>query len=187
MRNGAVFLDRDGTINETKRGNLKTPRELKLVPGAGQSVQKLNKLGFKVIIITNQPVIARGLATKKEVERINAALTEKLSKRGAHIDAIYYCPHHPEATLRKYRKRCYCRKPNIGLIQKAIRKFKIDKRDSFIIGDSTGDVLAGKRARLTTILVKTGQGGLDGKHKVKPDIVVSNISEAVRFIAKIKP
>jgi histidinol-phosphate phosphatase family protein len=177
----AVFLDRDGTINK-EVDNLRSVKQLRLLPGVTEAIKKLNKLGCLVVVVTNQPVVARGLATEGEVDEIHAVLLKRLAKKGARIDAIYYCPHHPEASIKRYRLSCRCRKPNIGMLLKAIKKFKISPKDSFIIGDRTADILTGKRAGLRTILLKTGYAGQDGKYNIKPDLVVKNISEAVRRI-----
>ena len=177
----AVFLDRDGTIIQEK-DNLKNVRQLKLLPGAAQAIKTLNKTGFLVIIITNQPVVARGWITENHLKKIHDILLERLQKSGASVDGVYYCPHHPEANLKKYRKKCNCRKPNIGLIKKAARKFSVSLKGSFIVGDSTRDILAGNRAGLKAILVKTGYAGKDGKYKAKPDFIVKNLKEAVKII-----
>lgn len=179
----AVFLDRDGTINR-EVDVLSDVKDLRLLPQAAEAIRKLNRLGFLVIIITNQPVIARGWLTEKEVDEVHALLLRRLKNRGAKIDAVYYCPHHPEANLKKYRIRCRCRKPNIGMIKKAIRRFNINYRKSFLVGDSTRDILAGKKAGLTTILVKTGYAGKDGKYEVKSDFTVRNLLDAVRVIKR---
>lgn len=183
----AVFLDRDGTINR-EVDVLRSACELRILRGAAKAIRALNKLGFLVVVITNQAVVARGWIKEKGVDRIHAVLVNRLKKRGAQIDAIYYCPHHPQANLKKYRLRCRCRKPNIGMILKAAKKLGIKIRGSFMVGDTTRDILAGKRARLKTILVKTGYGGEDGYHKnVKPDYVAKNLLEAVRIIKNLKP
>lgn len=186
MRSRAVFLDRDGTINRKagKLGVLKDVRELRVFPGAVKAIKQLNKSGFLVVVITNQVVIARGWRTEKELDQIHAVLIKRLAKKGAKIDAIYYCPHHPEATLKRYRLRCSCRKPNIGMITKAAKKFGINLRRSFLVGDTTRDILAGRRAGLTTILVKTGEGGKDGKYKAKPRFIAKDLLEAARIIKK---
>ncbi|MDO8664767.1 MAG: HAD-IIIA family hydrolase [Candidatus Liptonbacteria bacterium] len=181
--NRAVFLDRDGVINR-EVDVLRNIKQLKLLPDAAKAVEKINKLGFLAVILTNQPVIARGWLTEKDVEKINAVLIKRLGKKNAKIDAIYYCPHHPNANLKKYRMKCSCRKPNTGLIKKATKEFKIDIKKSFMVGDRTADILAGKRAGLKTILVKTGYAGKDGKHKIEPDFVAKNISCAVEIIKK---
>ena len=181
--NKAVFLDRDGTINR-EVDVLRDVRQLRVLPGAADAIKKINKLGFLAVVITNQPVVARGWRTEKELDEIHAVLIKRLARKNARLDAIYYCPHHPEANLKKYRLRCRCRKPNIGMITKAVKKFKINIKKSFIIGDSTRDVLTGKRAGLKTILVKTGYAGRDGKYNVKPRFIAKNLKEAVEIIRK---
>lgn len=184
MSQKAVFLDRDGVINR-EVDVLRNLKQLRLLPGAAQAIRQLNKLGFLIIVVTNQPVIARGWLTEKEVGAIHNVLIKRLAQKGAGIDAIYYCPHHPNANLKEYRCNCRCRKPNIGLIKKAVKKFKINVKISFMIGDSTRDILAGKRAGLKTILVETGYAGKDGKYDVKPDFRIKNLSEAIKIIKKI--
>ncbi|MDO8469642.1 MAG: HAD family hydrolase [bacterium] len=179
----AVFLDRDGTINR-EVNVLRDVRQLRLLPGAAKAIKKLNQLRLLVVVITNQPVIARGWLTEKEVEYIHDVLIRRLAKRGAKIDAIYYCPHHPNANLKKYRIRCRCRKPGIGMIQKAVREFGIDPRASWVIGDSGRDVAAGKKAGVRTILVATGYGGKDIDYGAKPDFVARNLQAAVRIITR---
>lgn len=181
----AVFLDRDGTIiKEVGDLTLKDIKRAKFFPKAVEAIKTLNRLGFLVVIVTNQPVVARGLATEKEVDEIHAILVRRLAKKGAKIDAVYSCPHHPEATLPKYRVRCRCRKPNIAMILKAAKKFGIGLKKSFIIGDRTADIAAGNRAGMKVILVKTGYAGKDGKFKGRPDFVAKNLSEAVKIIKK---
>ncbi len=179
----AVFLDRDGTINKEVE-YLRDLGRLRILPGAGRAIAKLNRLGFLVVIVTNQPVVARGWLDEKELDEIHAILIRRLKKDGAKIDAVYYCPHHPKANLKKYRLFCRCRKPNIGMITKAVKKFKINIKKSFMVGDSTRDILTGKRVGLKTILVKTGYGGQDGKYKIRPDFVAKNLLGAVKIVSK---
>jgi len=183
-KNRAVFLDRDGTINR-EVDVLRRLSQLKIFPKVAEAIRKLNKIGFLVVVITNQAVVARGWLTEKEIDKIHAVLIKRLAKYGAKIDAIYYCPHHPSANLKKYRLRCRCRKPNPGMILKAIKKYHIDRKKSFMIGDTTRDTLAGKRAGLKTIIVRTGYGGKDGYHKnVKPDFVAKNLYAAASIVKK---
>lgn len=177
----AVFLDRDGTINR-EVNILRNIRQFRLLPRAAKAIKKLNQLGFLVVVITNQPVIARGWLTEKEVDNIHNVLIQRLARCAAKIDAIYYCPHHPNANLKRYRIKCRCRKPNIGMIQKAIREFKIDPRTSWVIGDSGCDVVVGKRVRMKTILVETGYGGKNIEYGVSPDFVAHNLQAAVTII-----
>lgn len=182
----AIFLDRDGTINR-EVDNLRNVRELKILPHVARAISQLNRLGFLVIVISNQPVVARGWLSEQGVDEINNVLLKRLAKKDARIDAIYYCPHHPNANKQKYCANCRCRKPNIGMIQKAVKYFKIDLNKSFFIGDSTRDMLAGSRAGVKTILVKTGYGGNDKMYKVKPDAIAKNLYEAVTIIKKWQP
>jgi mannose-1-phosphate guanylyltransferase / phosphomannomutase len=180
----AIFLDRDGTIIRQVE-LLHKPSDVKLLPGAARAIAAFNKLGYLTVIVTNQPVIARGIIGSEEVDQIHALLINRLGKRGAKIDAVYFCPHHPKANVKKYRMTCKCRKPEIGMILQAAKKYHIDLRKSFMIGDSTRDILAGNRAKLTTLLVKTGHGGEDvWQFEGKPDFVVKNLGEAARIIKK---
>lgn len=179
----AVFLDRDGVINR-EVDNLKSLNQLRLLPQAASAIKKINKRGFLVIIITNQPVVARGWITENELQAIHQVLLSRLAKKGAKIDAIYYCPHHPNANVLIYRKVCADRKPGVGLVKKAAEKFKISLKNSFFIGDSTRDIQTAKNAGLKSILVKTGFGGKDKKYQVIPDFMADNLPEAVLYILK---
>ncbi len=182
--NRAVFLDRDGVINR-EVDVLRSIKQLRLLPNAARAIKKINNLGFLAVIVTNQPVIARGWLTEKEVEEIHAVLGKRLKIGGAKIDAIYSCPHHPNANLKKYRMECSCRKPNTGLIKKAAKELNINLKKSFMVGDRTADILAGKRAGLKTILVKTGYAGKDGRYQVNPDFTAKNLLEAGEIIKKV--
>lgn len=179
----AVFLDRDGTINR-EVDVLRNLKQLRILPGTAKAIRKLNLLGFLVIVVTNQSVVARGWLTEKGLDRIHAVLLGRLRRGGGKLDAIYYCPHHPNANLKKYRLECRCRKPNVGLIARALKDFKIDPKKSFMVGDGTRDILTGKRAGLKTILVKTGYAGRDGKHHVQPDFTARNLAQAIKIISK---
>lgn len=180
----AVFIDRDGTIIRQVE-LLHKVSQIKLFPDAAKAIRGMNRLGYLVIVVTNQPVVARGIIGPREVDRIHAVLLGRFARKGAKIDAVYYCPHHPQANIKKYRTECACRKPNIGMIMKAAKKFNIDLRKSFMIGDSTRDVLAGNRAKMKTILVRTGHGGKDmWQFKSKPDFIVPNIGAAAVIINK---
>ena len=183
----AVFLDRDGTIiHELDNMRLSDLPRMRFFQKAAESIKILNKLGFLVIVVTNQPVVSRGWATEKEVDRIHAVLIQRLAKKGAKIDAVYFCPHHPNADIPKYRKHCRCRKPNLGMIIKAVKRFNIDLKKSFLVGDRTADIAAGNRAGLKMILVKTGYAGKDGKHEGKPDFTARNLKEAVEMIKNLE-
>ena len=180
----AVFLDRDGTIIRQVE-LLHKPSEVWLLPQAVRAIKIFNRLGCAVIVVTNQPVVARGLITPKEVDCIHASLVDRLKKQGAIIDAIYFCPHHPEATVKKYRIVCACRKPNPGMILKAARQHHIDLKRSFFVGDSTRDVAAANRAKVKMILVRTGHGGADKwQFKGKADFTAKNLLDAARIVKK---
>lgn len=182
----AVFLDRDGTLIKQVE-LMHAIKDLEVLPGVPESVAKLNGLGFLIAIVTNQPVIARGVANIEDIEKLHGELLNRISEKGGRIDAVYFCPHHPEATLEQYRLRCDCRKPEPGMILKGLRELKADPGRSFMIGDAVIDVVAGKKAGLKTILVKSGPGhaGLDKKYPdVSPDWEVADLVEAVEIISR---
>ncbi|MFC2162573.1 D-glycero-beta-D-manno-heptose 1,7-bisphosphate 7-phosphatase [Candidatus Altiarchaeota archaeon] len=181
----AIFLDRDGVINEEK-DLLHTIEDFELIDGSAEAVRKINRAGYLCIVITNQPVVARGLCTIREVELIHNKMETLLGRRGAKLDAIYYCPHHPDKGYPEedtaYKIDCECRKPKIGMIMKAAREFNIDMDGSYMIGDSSRDILAGANAHLTTVCVKTGHAGADGKYEIKPDYTYASLLDAVESL-----
>jgi histidinol-phosphate phosphatase family protein len=183
----AVFLDRDGTLNE-ERSFLAHAADLELVAGAGPALRRLRAAGYLLIVVTNQPVIARGDATEAELADIHAKLDWELGKEGAFVDAVYYCPHHPDAGFPGERPElkiaCDCRKPGTGLIDAACRDFAIDRAASWMVGDSTRDVELARRAGLRSVLVRTGNGGADGRYEVRADHVVADIAAAAELIAQ---
>ncbi len=181
--NKAVFLDRDGVIVR-EVDKLHRLDQLRILPGAAKAIREINRLGYLAIVITNQAVVARGWITEAGVDEIHAVMIKRLSRQDAKIDAVYYCPHHPNADLKKYRLVCRCRKPNPGMILTALKKFNIDRRRSFMVGDKTGDILAGRRAGLKTILVATGYGGKDDQHEARPDFAAKDLKQAVAVIKK---
>ena len=154
----AIFLDRDGTINK-HIGFLRKPEELELLPGAAEAIRKINTSGFLAIVITNQPVIARGEVTVEELNTIHDKLETMLGREGAYIDGLYYCPHHPdkgfEGEVPELKIDCDCRKPKPGLILRAAKDFNIDLGSSWMIGDGKNDVGAGKNAGCRTGLIGT--------------------------------
>jgi len=181
----AVFLDRDGTIIRQIE-LLHKPSQLKIFPDAAKAIRVFNELGYVTVIVTNQPVVARGIIGPKEVDHIHAVLIDRLAKKGGKIDAVYFCPHNPKANVKKYRIVCKCRKPAPGMILQAAKEHGIDLKKSFLIGDSTQDVLAAKRAKVKMILVRTGHGGKDPwQYKGKPDYTVKNLSAAAKIIEKL--
>jgi len=139
----AAFLDRDGVLN-VDHGYTFKPDDLELMPTAAAAVRLLNEAGFFVIVVSNQSGVARGFFTEAAVERFNAHLQEALRAQGARIDAIYYCPHHPEGTVKALAIRCACRKPQPGMLEQAARDRPIDRGRSFLIGDKDDDIAAAR-------------------------------------------
>lgn len=180
----AVFLDRDGTIIRHV-DFLTHAKQMRLLPGAAKAIRQLNGLGYLVIIITNQPVISRGLITEEGIRKLHALLMSRLAKKGARIDGVFFCPHHPDAKSKRYGIKCNCRKPEPGMILDAIKQCNGNPKESFMIGDAIIDCVAGGRAGVKTILVKTGPGHkrLDEQYAhIKPHCVARDLREAVRYI-----
>lgn len=175
----AIFLDRDGTINKYV-GFVRKKEEFELLPHVSETIRKFNELGFLVIIITNQPVIARGEVSYEELEVIHNKMETLLGNDGAYVDAIYYCPHHPDkgfdGEIVDLKIDCDCRKPKPGLIFKAAEDFNIDLENSWMIGDSENDIVAGKRAGCKTILVN------ENYNDYKQDFYVTDIKEILNII-----
>lgn len=154
-----IFLDRDGTLNEEVH-YLHKPEDLKLLPGVEQAVRRFNEAGYQVVVVTNQAGVARGYYTEQDVIELHAYLNRILKEEGAHVDAFYYCPHHPEYGIGPYKTECRCRKPGIGMFEQAEQAFKdgINKEESYMIGDKLLDVEAGHRYGVRSVLVGTGYG-----------------------------
>ena len=152
----AIFLDRDGTINKYV-GYLRTPEQFELLEGAGEAIRKINLSGYLAIVVTNQPVIARGEVTVDGLQQIHNKMETMLGKEGAYLDGVYYCPHHPDkgfaGEVEELKIVCECRKPKAGLLLQAAKDFNIDLSQSWMIGDSENDVLAGKNAGCKTALI----------------------------------
>jgi len=190
----AVFLDRDGVINEIvyfpELGLLDSPlnpRQFKLLPNVPRAIRIFNKLDLKVVIASNQPGIAKGKTTKKLFEKIRLKMIRGLEKGGARIDAEYYCFHHPSAKYVKFRANCNCRKPKPGLFLRAAKDFGLDLSRSYAIGDNLMDVEAGKTAGCKTFLIGYLKCDLCKFIKdtgVKPDFIVPSLLHAARLIKK---
>lgn len=181
----AAFIDRDGTINQ-EVNHLNRPDQLKLIPGSGDALRLLNRAGVLAVGVTNQPVLARGDVNWAGLDAIHARLDQLLGEKKAYLDRLYVCPHHPdkgfEREVPELKIKCDCRKPETGLIDKAVRELSIDRRKSWMVGDSTSDIAAGRRAGLRTVLVRTGYAGLDGKLETIPDYVVPDLQAAVDLV-----
>ncbi len=184
--NKAVFLDRDGTVNE-EVGYLNDLEKLRLIPGAGQAIRRLSEAGFKVILVTNQSGVARGYFPERLVHEAHVRLEEMLKADGARVDAVYFCPHHPSAGNSLYTRECDCRKPKTGLIDRAVKDFGIDRGHSYMVGDKWSDVELGQRAGVHAILVESGFAHDDPGNKRPeqlrdPDFTARDITEAARWI-----
>ncbi len=181
----AVFLDRDGTINREVT-HLSRPDQIELLPGAAAAIRNLNRNGTLAVVITNQPVVARGEVTFETLNRINARLESQLGASGAFLDGLYFCPHHPDkgfpGEVVALKGPCHCRKPESGLIDQACRELGIGRQDSWMIGDTTSDIEAGRRAGLRTVLLLSGHAGSDAKHCVRPDFIAPDLADAVDWI-----
>ena len=153
----AVFLDRDGTINE-EVGYLDRMEKLQLIPGAAEAIRLINKSGMKAVVVTNQSGVARGIFTESFVAETHARLGEMLRAEGASLDGIYYCPHHPTEGRGDYLRVCECRKPAPGLLLRAAAELHLDPARSYMVGDTLKDIEAGGRAGAQGILVRTGYG-----------------------------
>ncbi|MBI4376045.1 MAG: HAD family hydrolase [Elusimicrobia bacterium] len=174
----AVFLDRDGVIIEDVH-YLRQASQLRIIPGAAAAIRRLRHAGLKVIVVSNQSAIARGLISRSGVDAVHRLLNRRLRQRGARIDAIYYCPHHPGFG----RKRaCACRKPAIGMLKAAARRFKLDIARCYLVGDTTTDIRAARNAGCAALLVKTGKGGRDRAFRIRPDRAFRDLSQASRWI-----
>lgn len=181
----AIFLDRDGTINEYV-GFLRKEEDFRLIPGVSEAIKKINNSGYLAIVVTNQPVIARGEVTEEELEEIHKKMETLLGLDGAYIDDIYYCPHHPdkgfEGEIPELKIECDCRKPKTGMLEKATREHNIDLSSSIMIGDSTLDIKMAENAGMQSILLKTGQKGEDGKYDVSPTLIAEDLNDAINKI-----
>jgi D,D-heptose 1,7-bisphosphate phosphatase len=153
----AVFLDRDGTINE-EVGYLDRMEKLQLIPGAAEAIRLINKSGMKTVVVTNQSGVARGVFDEAFVEKTHTCLRNILRAEGALIDAFYFCPHHPTEGRVEYLKICDCRKPAPGMLLRAAEELRIDPNHSYMVGDTLKDIEAGARAGAQGILVRTGYG-----------------------------
>lgn len=178
-----IFFDRDGVITK-KRDYLLNKNGISFYKSAIKAIQLLNSHQFAIVVVSNQPAIARGLITSSDLIEINEEIVRQLKEKNAFINAIYSCPHHPQATLSDYRINCKCRKPGTLLIKDAFKNFGIKTKNGYLIGDQTTDIQAGKDAGLKTFLVQTGYGGRDKKCEAVPDYICKNALQAIRIILK---
>lgn len=181
-----VFLDRDGVLNE-EGGVVARPEDLRLLPGALDAVRRLREAGAVLAVVTNQPLVARGLVKEEVLREIHRRMEAEFAAHGAPLDAVYYCPHHPEthhpeAADPKYRRDCGCRKPKTGMLEQAAKRFGVAPADWFLVGDSTRDIQAARTFGCRCVLVRTGHGGRDGLYPAQPDAVRADVAEAAAWI-----
>jgi D-glycero-D-manno-heptose 1,7-bisphosphate phosphatase len=186
MKRRAVFMDRDGTISE-EIGYVNHPSRYRVFPYAARAVRLLNEAGWLAVLVTNQAGVARGYFTEDLVGAVHERLRQELARGEAHLDAIYYCAHHPSVGEPPYRLDCDCRKPKPGLIQRAAEDFQIDLAASWMIGDRYSDIELARNARVRSAFVLSGYGRGEWEYqraawKHEPDIVAEDLLEAVREI-----
>ncbi len=181
-RRRAAFLDRDGTLN-VEVNYLHRVADLVLIPGVGPAVARLNQAGWAVVVITNQAGIARGFYDADAVATLHDAINARIADDGAHLDAVYFCPHHPE-----FSGACPCRKPAPGLLHTAARELNLDLKNSWLVGDTLGDLGAAAAAGCRSILVATGHGHASAARlgelgpAAQPAAVVPDLAAAVAVI-----
>jgi D-glycero-D-manno-heptose 1,7-bisphosphate phosphatase len=178
LSKSAVFLDRDDTLIRD-RVYLSDPEGIELLPGAPEAIRLLNEEGIPAILVTNQSGIARGIFDEERLGVIHGELKRLLADRGARLDAVYYCPHHPEGKVPEFSLTCTCRKPGPGMLMQAARDFGLDLRSCFMIGDKAEDVLTIHGVGGKSILVDAGKPLSGG---IKPDFMAQNLIQAVQWI-----
>jgi len=180
----AVFLDRDGTLIE-EVGYLDRPDRVILYPWSTDAIRALNHAGVAIVMVTNQSGIARGFFTEAVVDRVHRTIADLLAAGGAHLDAYYYCPHHPHGSVREYARACDCRKPGRALVDRAVEELGVDPARSFTVGDRWLDVELARKVGARGVLVRTGYGAAE-EHRpaagVTADAIVNNLVEAASWI-----
>jgi len=190
-KNPAIFLDRDGTINE-EMGYINHIGRFKIFPFVAESIKMFRENGFKTIVVTNQSGVARGYFTEELLNKVHKKLMDYLEENGTKLDGIYYCPHHPLEGVGQYKKDCNCRKPKTGLIERAAQEHDIDLTKSYMIGDRYKDMKFAKNLNLESGFVLTGYGQGEYEHQRQtwsfmPDIVANNLKEIAQKITQTLP
>jgi len=168
----AVFLDRDGTINQDTN-YLSNPDEVRLIPGSAQAIARLNRAGLAVVVVTNQSGLARGFYSHEDLQAVHAELDRLLAAHGARVDAYYHCPHHPEGVVEHLALECDCRKPGPGMVLRAAEELDLRLTGSFMVGDRPGDVGCALAAGLYAVRVLSGPDQDDEEqaaHHRAPDL-----------------
>lgn len=191
MSRPAVFLDRDGTLTE-EVGYVNHPRRLRLLPRSARAIRRLNEAGIAAIVVTNQAGVARGYFSEEVLQAVNAALVAQLEHEGAHLDAIYVCPHHPTEGEPPYRVDCDCRKPKPGLLHRAAADHGLDLTRSTLVGDRPSDLVAARAVGAAAVLVLTGYGLGEWEYRrarfpLEPDHVAPDLLDAVEWVLARRP
>jgi D-glycero-D-manno-heptose 1,7-bisphosphate phosphatase len=183
-RERAAFVDRDGVLIR-EVNHLTSAAQIEILPGVPEALRRLHEAGWLVVVVTNQSVIARGMVTEDGLREIHRALAAALQRRGASVDAIYYCPHHPAGAVAAYRAVCDCRKPEPGLLRRAAADLGIDLPSSVMVGDADSDIEAGRRAGCRTVLLRSGgapEGASAAAGCAGADRVARDLAAAVDWI-----
>jgi D-glycero-D-manno-heptose 1,7-bisphosphate phosphatase len=186
VKDPAVFVDRDGTLIE-EVGYLDRLDRLRLFPYTTEALRILARAGFRLVIITNQAGVARGFFDEEFVQRANQYLVDRLADAGVTVDGVYYCPHHPDGTVERYRIACDCRKPNPGMLRAAERDLEIDLSRSWVVGDRWLDVALASNVGARGILVRTGYGETEAARPadgVRPAAIAVHLLEAASVIIR---
>lgn len=188
MKKAAVFLDRDGTINE-QMGYINHLSRFQLLPGVAAAIRLLNEQSIPAIVVTNQSGLARGYFPESLLGEVHAAMSQRLAAEGARLDGVYVCPHHPEAKEERYRQACLCRKPKPGLFQQAAADHDLDLASSYVVGDRWSDLKAAAACGAKGVLVLTGYGRGDlqfigPRQEIQPCHVAEDLLAAVGWIVK---
>ncbi len=166
-----MFLDRDGVLTKEK-GYVVSPEDMEIFPYARECIRQIREKGFLAIVVTNQGGIAKGLFTEKTLGEMNDRLIRQTG-----VDAVYYCPHHPEGCVEGYAGECTCRKPSMGMLEAARKDFAVDMEMSWMVGDRASDILTGKNAGIRTILLESGYGTAGLEFEVEPDYVFRDLRD----------
>lgn len=176
VKKPAVFLDRDGVLTEEK-SYIASVEDLRIFPYAAECIRRIHEKGYYAIVITNQSGVARGIFTEEVLLKMNDILI-----RQTKADAVYYCPHHPEGILEKYKKNCHCRKPETGMFKMACERFPIDMLGSYMVGDRATDILAGQNMGIKTVLLESGYGTAGLEQYVEPDYRMKDLRDLTEIL-----
>lgn len=177
-REAAVFVDRDGVICQNRDDHVKSWAEFAFIPGSIEAIASLTRAGLRVFVATNQAIVGRGLISKRQLDQIHASMLDVLAGAGGRVEAVLVCPHHPD-------DHCACRKPLPGLFTEAATTHKIDLGASFVVGDHTNDLEAGRAAGAATVLVRTGRGAATARARdwsQPPDFIADDLVDAAIWI-----